>query len=550
MYRHPRPDPALAIPVRRRLRRRLEVECLEARVVPATGAELFDIYEAYDFTTNSGWKRPLAADFTGDGLADVAHFHGPTASWYVLVAQAGGGFAGDGFWYTFSTKPGWGLALEGDFNGDSFADIAHFHGPTASWYVLLGKDGGGFTGGGFWYDFTTDLGWGQAVAGDFNGDGADDIAQFYGPTAQWYLLTGGGSSNFTGQGFVYDYTTNNGWGQALVGDFDGDGNDDIAQFYPNGAQWYVLLGESDGGFTGGGFWEDFSTDSGWGRSVVGDFDGDGMDDLAQFFPGPNEWHVLLSTGTQFDSSVWGNLKSSTAWGEPLVGDFNGDGADDIADFNTFYGELWVSMSQSPDGTDAFVTDLWGEIDLSTYVPGFRAVGDYNADGSDDLAAFSSNLGVWLRADSTGGFLEDTPTLILDDATTESTQSVTSTFDQDVLISDVNVRLTITHTRADDLDVFLVGPDGTRAQLFTDVGGASMDGFTDTIFDDEALERITDGTAPFTGRFKPESGTLSALDGILWSAGATQDWTLEITDDTLLNTGTLVEWELYLKTERA
>jgi hypothetical protein len=552
MVRHQRPDPIRTPGLARRLRRRFEVELLEDRVVPAAGAELFNISEAYDFTTDAGWQRPLVADFNNDSLDDLAHFHVASASWYVLLAESDGtGFSGAGFWYDFTTDAGWEQALTGDFNADGFDDIAQFHVADAAWYVLLGQsDGDGFTGGGFWYDFSTNTGWGQAVVGDFDADGFDDIAQFYPNGGEWYLLQGG-SSAFTGAGFVVDFTTNVGWGQAVVGDFDADGADDIAQFYPDGGQWYVLLGdEANNDFIGAGFWEDFTTDSGWGRAVVGDFDADGLDDVAQFYPGPNEWFVLLSTGTEFNNSVWTRLHSSTAWGEPLVGDFNGDGADDLLDFNTFYGELWVSMSQAPSGTDAVVTDLWGVIDLDTYDPGSRAVGDFNDDGSDDVAAFSPNLGVWLRGDSAGGELEDTPTVIPDDGTVESTQSVTSDFGADVRIADVNVRLTITHTRADDLDVFLVGPNGSRVQLFTDVGGDSALGFTDTVFDDEALERITAGAAPFTGRFKPESGTLSAFDDILWADGDTQDWTLEITDDTLLNTGTLVEWELFLKTKPA
>ena len=37
-------------------------------------------------------------------------------------------------------------------------------------------------------------------------------------------------------------------------------------------------------------------------------------------------------------------------------------------------------------------------------------------------------------------------------------------------ADLNVTLNMTHTRDEDLDVFLIAPDGTRVELFTDVGG--------------------------------------------------------------------------------
>jgi subtilisin-like proprotein convertase family protein len=38
-----------------------------------------------------------------------------------------------------------------------------------------------------------------------------------------------------------------------------------------------------------------------------------------------------------------------------------------------------------------------------------------------------------------------------------------------LVRDVNVTLDITHSWNEDLDVFLIAPNGTRVELFTDVG---------------------------------------------------------------------------------
>ena len=59
----------------------------------------------------------------------------------------------------------------------------------------------------------------------------------------------------------------------------------------------------------------------------------------------------------------------------------------------------------------------------------------------------------------------------------------------VTIGDLNVTLDISHTRDKDLDVFLVGPDGTRVELMTDVGG-NGNNFEGTILDDEAASSIT------------------------------------------------------------
>ena len=96
---------------------------------------------------------------------------------------------------------------------------------------------------------------------------------------------------------------------------------------------------------------------------------------------------------------------------------------------------------------------------------------------------------------------------------------------------------MTHDKDEDLDIYLISPDGTRVELSTDNGGTN-DNYIDTVFDDEASTPITAGTAPFTGTFQPE-GSLADFNGLA-SLGA---WTLEITDDSDLYGGTLTSWEI-------
>lgn len=83
--------------------------------------------------------------------------------------------------------------------------------------------------------------------------------------------------------------------------------------------------------------------------------------------------------------------------------------------------------------------------------------------------------------------------------------------EDFLIADLNVQLSITHSHADHLDGYLIGPDGTRIELFTAVGG-NDDNFEETIFDDQASVPITKGRPPFEGEFLPE-GILKRQPGL-------------------------------------
>jgi subtilisin family serine protease/subtilisin-like proprotein convertase family protein len=123
--------------------------------------------------------------------------------------------------------------------------------------------------------------------------------------------------------------------------------------------------------------------------------------------------------------------------------------------------------------------------------------------------------------------------IRDAGTTTSTITVSPGF----TILDLDVQLNIAHTWDADLNVFLIGPTGTRVQLFRGVGG-SGDNFTGTVLDDEASALITGGTAPFSASYRPQ-GLLSAFDG----TSAAGDWTLEITDEFRQDKGTLNSWSL-------
>ena len=104
-----------------------------------------------------------------------------------------------------------------------------------------------------------------------------------------------------------------------------------------------------------------------------------------------------------------------------------------------------------------------------------------------------------------------------------------------VIGDVNVKVNISHDWVSELDVYLIAPDGTRVELFTDVGG-SKDDFNDTVLDDEALLSITEGSAPFTGSYQPE-GILGDLTG----KEIQGEWKLEITDDSWFGSGILNSW---------
>ncbi len=72
-------------------------------------------------------------------------------------------------------------------------------------------------------------------------------------------------------------------------------------------------------------------------------------------------------------------------------------------------------------------------------------------------------------------------------------------DDDFIIADLKLQLSITHTNTGSLDGFLTGPDGQRVELFSEVGG-SGDHFDQTIFDDSSQNPINKAVTPFQGTF--------------------------------------------------
>jgi subtilisin-like proprotein convertase family protein/sugar lactone lactonase YvrE len=102
---------------------------------------------------------------------------------------------------------------------------------------------------------------------------------------------------------------------------------------------------------------------------------------------------------------------------------------------------------------------------------------------------------------------------------------------------VSVTVNLLHTSDRDLVLTLVAPDGTAVVLSQNEGGSGHN-YQGTVFTDSATTPISQGTAPFTGQFKPEEPL-----GMFFGKVANGNWQLQI-DDTLQNDiGTFQNWTL-------
>ncbi len=172
--------------------------------------------------------------------------------------------------------------------------------------------------------------------------------------------------------------------------------------------------------------------------------------------------------------------------------------------------------------------------------------DWNGNGVRD--ANDPGLGGWqvyLDQNNNGAYDGDpsyttSPNLAIPDNNATGITSSQTISGLSGTITDLNVRINITHTFVGDLVISLVSPAGTTVSLINR-RGSSGDNFTNTVLDDEAATSITSVTstnAPFTGNFRPES-PLSLVDG----QDPNGTWQLRVTDRAGADVGTLVNWSL-------
>jgi hypothetical protein len=163
-------------------------------------------------------------------------------------------------------------------------------------------------------------------------------------------------------------------GAVLVGDFNGDGRQDLA-VTAIATNWstrtLILLGDGVGHFN-------FFSEVPVGARAVADFNGDGKQDLVAL--DSSNAVIYLGDGTAHFSPANSVDTGCTAPFQLAVGDFNGDGRLDLATACYFTNSVTILLG---DGAGHFGTPAsFGVSDG----PQGLAVGDFNGDGKQDLAA--------------------------------------------------------------------------------------------------------------------------------------------------------------------
>ena len=241
-------------------------------------------------------------------------------------------------------------------------------------------------GSGWGSQLTLDPGWTLAGVGDFDADGRDDFLRV---SDEGYVVGEMTQADGTFVAQVLNFK-NAGWNVLGTGDFDGDGADDVLIANPTAASETVgLLGY----WKGGGEWtllNGYSAE--WECVATGDFDGDGKCDMLwkNEFVGDDEWtYNAYCTWIVDDPVDWRMVSVSdpSEWNFLCAGDFDGDGMHDIAMINI---EGVVGIWGVNDG----YLSSWSILSaVNTAEWTLVGSGDFNADGTDDIAWSNNETGL-------------------------------------------------------------------------------------------------------------------------------------------------------------
>lgn len=277
-----------------------------------------------------------------------------------------------------------GPGVRDDFDGDGHTDTAVYHPTNGTWSVrgaVAGLVSGTFGG----------IGW-QAVPGDWDGDGVTDLGLFAtGSKVWWYAtLQHIQSAVQIPTTPAFDTAVASGVWQPAPGDYDGDGVTDVALYAPATGAWVIQRSHDDG-------LTQLTLGGPGALAAPADFDGDGKLDVAVFETATGNWSYRSSQTSNTATFKFAGGKRYL----PVPADYDGDGLADAAVYQKKKGKWRILPSTT--GVSYSLLGIGGAGQVAT-------PGDFDGDGKVDPAAYRRANGLWRYLASGNGTKTSLPLL--------------------------------------------------------------------------------------------------------------------------------------------
>ncbi len=266
------------------------------------------------------------------------------------------------------------------------------------------------------------------------------------------------------------------------------------------------------------------------------------------------WDVDLNTLITHTAGADLDMTLTSPAGTIVVISTDNGGTND----NVFNGTLWDDNANDPAVDHAYsngvpATPLSPEGRVAAF-RGENPNGTWTLSITDDAAADNGNMNGWSLDISTlpAGPSETSTTYsqspglnIPSTAPPIQVSDVIAASGLGAALTEVELYLEITHTFAGDLDITLTSAAGSIVQVTSDNGAGSDNVFNGTLFDGDVLDPVTDHVYT-TGVVVPLLAPEGSFDFFV-GENPNGNWTLTVNDDANLDGGTVVRWDLTLRT---
>lgn len=264
--------------------------------------------QTYDLEVPAGKLLPVAGRWQADTTESVGVYSRATGTFYLRIAQTSGPATLSFPFFFWAPLNSDSYPLMGDWDGDGIDTAGLYNRNTATAYLKNENSASAPIVITVTYPGVANLDW-TPVVGDWNGDGRDQIGLFNRPNRSFRLYFDLPSTGFTNYGIPATFGA--GTLRPVAGDWNFDGKDFVG-VHGAGNQTFYLL---DAAGPGGPWSHVFTVAGASGLPVAGSWDGESFryrPPPAAMGSGPRGWPQLISTGgDDYDLYVTGAAEAST-----------------------------------------------------------------------------------------------------------------------------------------------------------------------------------------------------------------------------------------------